>query len=148
MNRFLPYVLGVVGVLFFAFIVLVAWVMLGDDDVRAFAPAVQQRAAQAPASCTPDAFEVISKTGRIEAKHLVITSEVRNDNAMACGVQVSIETFDAKGARVGVSTPWPAGSDNIPAGGTRAFDYILSGEETRLIEGGTYTVAPLRARAW
>ena len=85
--------------------------------------------AAAAADCSPDKFVITSKSPRIEkGAILVMTVQVRNDNPVACGVQVTVETGAADGTVVGSQQAWLAGVQDIPAGQTYSADvYVPKG---------------------
>lgn len=146
MKRALPFILGAVCALFACALVLIGAVLFDERDSARPERRAQAAAAAAADTCRPDRFEVTSKTSRTQAGRLIVVAAVRNANLAACGVQMSLETFDAKGERASVQQPWPASTSNIQPGDTYAFEVILSAEESARVH--SWTIAPLRAKAW
>lgn len=133
----------IAGVIAVAILAVVA-VKTKDDPM----PVNQYATAPAASGCDPTKFEIVSKSARIESGYLIITALVRNNNATACGVRISTDLTDAKGAIVATDKGWPASVNNISAGQSYSFDVMFREGATTQAEGGGYRLDPIEARAW
>ena len=79
---------------------------------------------------------------------MIVTGAVRNNNAIACGVRVSVAVKDEAGKVIAIEPLWVAGVDNIPAGATHSFPVYLSPGVTKQAQGGDYDIKPIEARVW
>ena len=96
--------------------------------------------------CTAGKFEVESHSARAVGQRTIVTVAVRNNNPVACGVQVSVAVKDADGKQIAIESVWAAGVSNIPAGATQSFPVYLSIEASvRAVE---YDIKPINSRAW
>lgn len=98
--------------------------------------------------CSAGKFEIESHSARTEGGRMVVTAAVRNNNANACGVRVSVAVKDEAGKVVANEPLWVAGVYNIPAGATHSFPVYLSPEVSRQAQGGGYDIKPIEARIW
>jgi len=99
-------------------------------------------------TCSADKFQIESRSARTESRRIILTAVVRNNNAVACGVQVSVAAMDKAGKQIAIEQIWAAGVSNIPAGGTHSFPVYLSPEVSKQAEGGDYDIRPVYARIW
>jgi len=98
--------------------------------------------------CSADNFHVESRSAHTEGVRTTVTATVRNNNPVACGVQVSVASKDKAGKQVAIEQLWAAGVGNIPAGATHTFPVYLSPEVSKQAEGGDFDVKPINARVW
>src|SRR6516225_587221 len=66
-------------------------------------------------TCSAGKFEVESQSARTEGVRIIVTAAVRNNNPVACGLQVSVAVRDRAGKQVAVEQLWVGGVTNIPA---------------------------------
>ena len=99
-------------------------------------------------SCSAGKFEVESHSARTEGVRIIVTAAVRNNNPVACGLQVSVAVKDKAGKQIAVEQLWVEGVSNIPAGATRSFPVYLSPEVSKLAEGGDFDIRPINSRVW
>ena len=52
--------------------------------------------------CSAGKFEVESRSARTEGGRIVVTAAVRNNNSVACGVQVSVAMKDKAGKQIAI----------------------------------------------
>lgn len=97
--------------------------------------------------CTASKFEVESHSARTVGQRIIVTAAVRNNNPIACGVQVSVAVKDAAGKQIAIEQLWVAGVSNIPAGATQSFPVYLT-PEVSAQAGGDYDIKPINSRAW
>lgn len=96
------------------------------------------------APCDADKFEIVSKTGRMDADYLYVVGKVRNNNAVACGVELKVDLYDRARNLIDTDESWPASTTNIKAGESYSFKLMMRRER-----GVTsYSVDPVRARVW
>ena len=100
--------------------------------------------AQAAPQCSADKFVIVSKTGRMDDQFLYVVGKVRNDNPVACGVQLKMEVYDKAKNLIDTRESWPASISNIAAGSTYSFKMHM--ERARDSKG--YSIEVARARAW
>lgn len=100
------------------------------------------------ATCSPDKFQIVSRSARTESRRTILSAVVRNDNPVACGVQVSVAAKDKAGKQIAIEQLWAAGVGNIPAGTTHTFQIYLSPEVSGQAEGGDYDIRPISSRVW
>ena len=98
--------------------------------------------------CSAGKFEIESRSARTEGGRITVTAAVRNNNSIACGVQVSVAVKDGAGKQIAIEQLWAAGASNIPAGATHSFPVYLSPEVSKPAEGGDYDIRPINARVW
>ncbi len=97
-------------------------------------------------ACSTAKFEVESQSARAVGQRTIVTVVVRNDNPVACGVQVSVAVKDGDGKQVAIESLWAAGVSNIPAGATQSFPVYLSIEASaRAVD---YDIKPINSRVW
>lgn len=96
--------------------------------------------------CSAGKFAVESHSARTEGQRTVVTVAMRNNNPVACGVQVSVAVKDAAGKQVAIEALWAAGVSNIPAGATQSFPVYLSIEASA--QAADYDIKPINARVW
>jgi hypothetical protein len=99
-------------------------------------------------ACSVGGFEIESRSARVEGGRMIVTGAVRNKNAIACGVRVSVAVKDEAGKVIAIEPLWVAGVDNIPAGATHSFPVYLSPEVTKQAQGGDYDIKPIETRVW
>jgi hypothetical protein len=99
-------------------------------------------------TCTADKFEIESRGSRSESRRIIVTATVRNNNPIACGVQVSVAVKDKAGKQVSIEQLWVAGVGNIPAGATHEFPVYLTPEVSKQAEDGDYDITPTSTRVW
>lgn len=99
-------------------------------------------------SCSAGKFEVESHSARTEGVRIIVTAAVRNNNPVACGLQVSVAVKDKAGKQIAVEQLWVEGVSNIPAGATRSFPVYLSPEVSKQAEGGDFDIRPINSRVW
>ena len=99
-------------------------------------------------TCTPGKFEIESRSARSESGRIIVTAAVRNNNPIACGVQVSVAVKDKAGNQVAIDQLWVAGVGNIPAGATHDFPVYLTPGVSKQAEGGDYDITPISTRVW
>ncbi|HSV57335.1 MAG TPA: hypothetical protein VLJ19_00440 [Variovorax sp.] len=96
--------------------------------------------------CTAGKFEVESHSARAVGQRTIVTVAVRNNNPVACGVQVSVAVKDGEGKQIAIEPLWAAGVSNIPAGATQSFPVYLSIEvSARAVD---YDIKPINSRVW
>lgn len=98
--------------------------------------------------CSAGNFEIESRSARTEGTRITVTATVRNNNPIACGVQVAVAVKDKSGKQVAIEQLWVAGVGNIPAGATHSFPVYLSPEVSAQAEGGDYEIRPINSRVW
>jgi len=98
--------------------------------------------------CSADKFEIESHSARSEGVRIIVTAAVRNNNPVACGVQVSVAVKDKVGKQVTVEPLWVGGVTNIPAGTSYTFPVYLSPEVSKDAEGGDFDIRPINSRVW
>ena len=96
--------------------------------------------------CTASKFEVESHSARAVGQRTIVTVAVRNNNSVACGVQVSVAVKDAAGKQVAIESLWAAGVSNIPVGATQSFPVYLSIEASA--QAVDYEIKPINSRVW
>jgi hypothetical protein len=74
---------------------------------------------------------------------VVILGEVRNENAVAAGVQLQIIAYDAAGSVVDTLEYWPAAERNIAPGATASIDVVATRRPAV-----TFEVRIIDARVW
>ncbi|RZL90872.1 MAG: hypothetical protein EOP82_14365 [Variovorax sp.] len=99
-------------------------------------------------TCTAGKFEIESRSARSESRRIIVTAAVRNNNPIACGVQVSVAVKDKAGKQVAIDQLWVAGVGNIPAGATHEFPVYLTPEVSEQAEGGDFDITPISTRVW
>jgi hypothetical protein len=99
-------------------------------------------------TCSAGKFEVESHSARTEGVRIIVTATVRNDNPVACGLQVSVAVKDKAGKQIAVEPIWVGGVTNIPAGASHSFPVYLSPEVSKQAEGGDFDVRPINSRVW
>lgn len=99
-------------------------------------------------TCTAGGFEIESRSARVEGGRMIVTGAVRNNNAIACGVRVSVAVKDEASKVIAIEPLWVAGVDNIPAGATYSFPVYLSPGVTKQAQGGDYDIKPIETRVW
>ena len=99
-------------------------------------------------TCTAGKFEIESRSARSESRRTIVTATVRNNNPIACGVQVSVAVKDKAGKQVSIEQLWVAGVGNIPAGASHEFPVYLTPEVSRQSEGGDHDITPISTRVW
>ena len=96
--------------------------------------------------CTASKFEVESHSARAVGQRTIVTVAVRNNNPVACGVQVSVAVKDGDSKQIAIESLWAAGVSNIPAGAIQSFPVYLSIEASaRAVD---YDIKPINSRAW
>lgn len=96
--------------------------------------------------CSAGKFAVESHIARTAGQRTIVTVAVRNNNPMACGVQVSVAVRDAAGKQIAIESLWAGGVGNIPAGATQNFPVYLSIEVSA--QAVEYDIKPINARVW
>ena len=96
--------------------------------------------------CNAGKFEIESHSARTEGTRIIVTA-VRNNNPIACGVQVSVAVKDAAGKQIAIEQLWVAGVSNIPAGATQSFPVYLSPEVSAQAVGD-FDIKPISSRVW
>ncbi len=71
-------------------------------------------------------FTILPYHVRWEGGALRATVEVRNDGQIASGVQIEVVARDAQGTAIDSISTFPGGAENIPPGGTRTINRIVS----------------------
>ncbi len=99
-------------------------------------------------TCSAGKFEVESHSARTEGVRIILTTAVRNNNPVACGLQVSVAVKDKTGKQITVEQLWVGGVTNIPAGATHSFPVYLSPEVSKQAEGGDFDIRPINSRVW
>lgn len=80
--------------------------------------------AQLSACRVPDiAVEKVAR--RVEGNTTHVTGQLVNKCPQAVGVRIKVSLNDATDSPVMVQDTWPAGTKNIPAKGTFAFDSVM-----------------------
>jgi hypothetical protein len=97
-------------------------------------------------NCSAGRFQIESHSGRTESRRLIVTAKVRNNNAIACGVQVTVALKDTGGRQVAIEQLWVAGVSNIPAGATHDFPIYFSPEVSSQAAGGAYDIKPIKCQ--
>jgi hypothetical protein len=88
-----------------------------------------QPTGQGDASPSVADFEVLSYQPRWEDGLLRVTGEVRNNGEHAAGVELELVARDQDGTAIDTHVFFPAGSENIPPGGARAFTRALTEDQ-------------------
>jgi hypothetical protein len=99
-------------------------------------------------TCSAGKFEVESQSARTEGVRIIVTAAVRNNNAVACGVQVSVGVKDKAGKQIAIEQLWVGGATNIRAGTTYSFPVYLTPEVSKQAEGGDFDIRPINSRVW
>jgi len=99
-------------------------------------------------TCSASKFEVESQSARTEGIRIIVTAAVRNNNAVACGVQVSVGVKDRAGKQIAIEQLWVGGATNIRAGTTYSFPVYLTPEVSKDAEGGDFDIRPINSRVW
>jgi hypothetical protein len=99
-------------------------------------------------TCSAGKFEVESHSARSEGVRIIVTAAVRNNNPVACGLQVSVAVKDKTGKQIAVEQLWVGGVTNIPAGATHSFPVYLTPEVSKEAEGGDFEIRPINSRVW
>jgi hypothetical protein len=97
-------------------------------------------------ACSTSQFQVESHSARTVGQRIILTALVRNNNPVACGVQVSVAVKDAAGKQIAIEPIWAAGVSNIPAGATQSFPVYLSIEVSA--QAVDYEIKPINSRVW
>ena len=90
-----------------------------------------------------DGFEIVHWRAEPGVIGTVIYGEVRNDNAVPAGVRLQVIAFDERGQVVEAFDYWPAGSGNIPPGGTALLDVVAIREAA-----STFDLRIIEAKSW
>ena len=99
-------------------------------------------------TCSTGKFEVESHSARTEGARIIVTATVRNNNPVACGLQVSVAVKDKAGKQITVDQLWVGGVINIRSGATHSFPVYLTPEVSKQAEGGDFDVRPINSRVW
>jgi hypothetical protein len=96
------------------------------------------------AGCSASRFSILSDKGSVEYGFMTVVGRVRNDNAIACGVQMKLDVMDKADALLDTNESWPASVSNIAPGATYSFKLMQ-----RVQDGATsYVVTTVSARQW
>ena len=99
-------------------------------------------------TCSAAKFKVEGQSARTEGVRIIVTAAVRNNNPVACGLQVSVAVKDRAGKQIAVEQLWVGGVTNIPAGATHSFPVYLTPEVSKQAEGGDFEIRPINSRVW
>jgi hypothetical protein len=97
-------------------------------------------------ACEPSQFVVVQDKARLDRTFTTIVGQVRNDNPMACGVELQA-VFSVNGVLVGTFEGWPAHIRNIEPGEVYSFT-MQAPLNLGTPRGVVYTLKPLNARTW
>lgn len=90
-----------------------------------------------------DGFAIVHWRAEQGVIGTVIYGEVRNDNAVPAGVRLQVIALDGSGQVVESFDYWPAGSRNIPPGGTEPLDVVAIRKPA-----STFELRIIEAKAW